>query len=54
MSALGDPPPKRVKTGHLSSDYRQKCVNVTRDILMTKVCKSTYFGIKIHFGEHIN
>ena len=25
------PPPKRVKRGHLLSDYRQKCVNATRD-----------------------
>ena len=25
------PPPKRVKRGHLLSDYRQKCVNGTRD-----------------------
>ena len=30
------PPPKRIKRGHLSSDYRQKCVNATRDILMSK------------------
>ena len=29
-------PPKRVKSGHLLSDYRQKCVNGTRDILMLK------------------
>ena len=28
------PPPKRVKRGHLSTDYRKKCVNGTRDILM--------------------
>ena len=28
------PPPKRVKRGHLLSDYRQKCVNATRDMLM--------------------
>ena len=25
------PPPKQVKRGHLLSDYRQKCVNGTRD-----------------------
>ena len=31
------PPPKRVKSGHLLSDYRQKCVNGTRDILMLKL-----------------
>ena len=35
------PPPKRVKRGHLSSDYRQKCVNATRDILMSKAHKMT-------------
>ena len=28
---FGQPPPKRVKRGHLLSDYRQKCVNATRD-----------------------
>ena len=28
---FGQPPPKRVKRGHLLSDYRQKCINVTRD-----------------------
>ena len=39
-----NPPPKRVKSGHLSSDYRQKCVNATRDILMTKVRKMTICG----------
>ena len=38
------PPPKRVKRGHLSSDYRQKNVNATRDILMTKERKITIFG----------
>ena len=31
LSPLGNPPPKRVKRGHLLSDYRQKCVNATRD-----------------------
>ena len=34
------PPPKRVKRGHLLSDYRQKCVNGTRD---------SYFGVKSPF-----
>ena len=29
-------------------------VNATREILTTKVCKSTYFGVKIHFGEIVN
>ena len=28
---FGQPLPKRVKRGHLLSDYRQKCINVTRD-----------------------
>ena len=31
---FGDNGSKRVKRGHLSSDYRQKCVNATRDMLM--------------------
>ena len=35
------PPPKRVKRGHLLFDYRQKCVNGTRDILMLKARKKT-------------
>ena len=40
LSALGNsPPPKRVKSGHLLSDYQQKCVNATRDILMSKARK---------------
>ena len=34
------PPPKRVKRGHLLSDYRQKCVNGTRD---------SYCGVKSPF-----
>ena len=34
---LANPPPKRVKRGHLLSDYRQKCVNGTRD---------SYCGVK--------
>ena len=33
-------PPKRVKRGHLLSDYRQKCVNGTRD---------SYCGVKSPF-----
>ena len=41
LSPLGNPPPKRVKRGHLLSDYRQKCINVTRDILMSKARKIT-------------
>ena len=45
LSALGKPPPpKRVKSGQLSPDYRQMCKNATRDILMTKVRKMTVFG----------
>ena len=43
MSPLGNPPPKRVKRGHLLSDYRQKCVIATRDILMSKARKVTIF-----------
>ena len=35
---------KRVKRGHLLSDYRQKCVNGTRDILL-KVRKMTILAI---------
>ena len=38
----GSSPKKKVKKA--SSDYRQKCVNATRDILMTKVSKMTVFG----------
>ena len=30
--------------GHLSSNYRQKCINVTRVILMTNVRKINVFG----------
>ena len=37
---LATPPPKRVKRGHLLSDYRQKCVNGTRD---------SYCGVKSPF-----
>ena len=39
------PPPNRVKSGHLLSDYRQKCVNATRDILMPKARKMTILTI---------
>ena len=39
------PPPKRVKSGHLLTDYRQKCVNGTRDILMLKPRKMTILAI---------
>ena len=42
---LATPPPKRVKRGHLLSDYRQKCVNGTRDILMLKARKMTILAI---------
>jgi len=43
---LATPPPKRVKRGHLSSDYRKKCVNGTRDILiLTKARKMTILAI---------
>ena len=43
---LATPPPKRVKRGHLSSDYRKKCVNGTRDILMLiKARKMTILAI---------
>ena len=48
------PPPKRVKRGHLLSDYRQKCVNATRDILMSKVRKITKKNIQSHnFFKHV-
>ena len=45
---LATPPPKRVKRGHLLSDYRQKCVNGTRDILMLKARKMTILAIFGH------
>ena len=46
LSPFGDPPPKRVKRGHLSTDYRKKCVNGTRDILMLiKARKMTILAI---------
>ena len=46
-------PPKRVKRGHLSSDYRQKCVNATRDILMSKARKMTILTITM-FNENVH
>ena len=50
---LATPPPKRVKRGHLSSDYRKKCVNGTRDILMLiKARKMTILAI-IMFKENV-
>ena len=39
------PPPKRVKRGHLLSDYRQKCVNGTRD---------SYCGVKSPFPPRMD
>jgi hypothetical protein len=42
------PPPKRVKRGHLSSDYRQKC-----DILMSKARKMTILTITM-FNENVH
>ena len=45
LLATPPPPPKRVKRGHLLSDYRQKCVNGTRDILMLKRRKMTILAI---------
>ena len=45
LSPFDDPPPKRVKRGHLLSDYRQKCVNGTRDNLMLKALKMTIVAI---------
>ena len=50
---FGRPPPKRVKRGHLSSDYRQKCVNATRDILMSKARKMTILTITM-FNENVH
>ena len=51
------PPPKRVKRGHLLFDYRQKCVNGTRDILMLKARKMTILAIlwcqKSLFGPYL-
>ena len=43
----------RVKRGHLSSDYRQKCVNATRDILMSKARKITILTITM-FNENVH
>ena len=53
LSPLGDPPPKRVKRGHLLSDYRQKCVNATRDMLMSKARKMTILTITM-FNENVH
>ena len=47
------PLPKRVKRGHLLFDYRQKCVNWTRDILMLKARKMTILAI-IMFQENVH
>ena len=51
------PPPKWVKRGHLLSDYRQKRVNRTRDILMLKARKMTSLVIlwcqKSLFGPYL-
>ena len=45
-------PPKRFKSGHLLSDYRQKYVNATRNILMSKARKMTIltFYENVHTG----
>ena len=52
LSTLADPPlPKRVKSGHLLSDYRQKRVNASRDILMSKARKS---ALKNDHFDHYN
>ena len=53
LSPFGNPPPKRVKRGHLLSDYRQKCVNGTRDILMLKARKMTILTITM-FNENVH
>ena len=50
---FGQPPHKRVKRGHLSSDYRQKCVNATCDILMSKARKMTILTITM-FNENVH
>ena len=47
------PPPKRVKRGHFLSDYRQNCVNATRDILMSKARKMTILTITM-FIENVH
>ena len=39
------------KDGQNSSCVSKKRVNTTRDILTTKVCKSTQFNVKVHLGE---
>ena len=45
------PPPKRVKRGHLLSDYRQKRVNASRDILMSKARKMTILTITMFYDN---
>ena len=47
------PPHKQVKGGHLLSDYRQKCVNATRDMLMSKARKMTILTITM-FNENVH
>ena len=49
---MATPPPKQVKRGHLLSDYRQKFVNGTRNILMLKARKMTILAI-IMFKENM-
>ena len=44
-------PPKRVKRGHLLSDYRQKRVNASRDILMSKARKMTILTITMFYDN---
>ena len=44
MPPFGEPP-KMAKSGHLSTDYREKCVNGTRDILMLKPRKMTILNL---------
>ena len=48
LTTFGDPPPKRVKSGHLLPDYWQKCVNATRDILMSNVRKITILAVNYY------
>ena len=42
---------KKARKSWHSGGFGKKRVNATRDILTTKVQKSKYFGVKIHFGE---
>ena len=48
---LATPPPKRGKRGHLLSDYRQKRVNASRDILMSKARKMTILTITMFYDN---